>query len=528
MRTLLHNHYGKTIGLALFAGICVWLGVRVELRKADVLNAAMDGRLGAELSLIRGLFLLVAVYLLLYAVYLVVSRVFINGVVRQLRLRIFAALLRDDRGTLSAASEGEILSKYTAHVNELKVKLLRPVAQLFVMVLQCIFVTITFLRLNVSLAVLSAVIFTLAVLVPKIYESIVSREAEHRVRGFAAHLEDFNNYIGNMELIKNAHIELSILRKFERSLNRFFGNDLRLWKARSASFGIGYFVMLAARSLILIYTAYLVWAGDLSPGLFFAVVGLVESMQTPLFWMSKLYQDMISARPVIRSIEAFLGDEVPPDRTPRSVIDAPAIRLEDVTYTAGDRVILDGVRADFPAGGKFLITGRSGSGKTTIANLLLKTLSPDAGAIYFDDQPIAAMERTNDRVVVARQEAKIFNIGLKNNVTLFQPMEDATLSTHLRQVGLEALTDDRAAFKPTALSGGEKKRLSLLRAICNRKPILVLDEPLANIDPENVDRIEDLILDLDDVTLIVISHTFSPDKLYRFDRIFRLEDGQLA
>lgn len=530
MKSVIRRKIPIIVGLVIFAVICVWLSVRVELVKADVLNTAIEGKLLDNLNVVLKFVLMLVCYLVLYASYFIITRTFINSIVKGLRDKLFAALLNLDGDGLSSYSEGEILSKYTAQVNELKSKLLVPMAEFFTMTLTCVFVIVAFMRLNVTLAVVSAIIFILAVFVPKLYESLVARTSKDRMHGFEKHLEDFNSYLSNMELVKNAGIELSIVRKFENSLGKFFGYDLVNWKARANSFGMGYFVTLFTKSVIFIYTGVLVFRGELSPGIFFAVVGMVESVLRPLFWMSKLYQNIISAKPVIKSIDGFLekGKGDSHLRKMANIGKAPSVKFEGVSYAADGNSILSDASFSFEPGKKYLITGRSGAGKTTIANLLIRKLKPDSGEIYIGSSRVSELGRISDLAVISRQEAKIFNIGLRDNITLFEPITDAELKQSLESFGLTKFIEGREDFKPTELSGGEKKRISVLRAIRNKRPILILDEPLANIDPENVGKIEDIILGLEGVTLIVISHSFSEQKLERFDKIYKMEGGKLA
>ena len=84
--------------------------------------------------------------------------------------------------------------------------------------------------------------------------------------------------------------------------------------------------------------------------------------------------------------------------------------------------------------------------------------------------------------------------------------------------GLDAMIENSGIN----LSGGEKRRIMLARALIRKKDVLILDEPLANLDKNNAHLIEDLILKINDVTLIVISHTFSEEKLKEFDKIYSL------
>jgi ABC-type multidrug transport system fused ATPase/permease subunit len=173
-------------------------------------------------------------------------------------------------------------------------------------------------------------------------------------------------------------------------------------------------------------------------------------------------------------------------------------------------------------GEKHLLKGPSGCGKTTAVNLLLRYYDPCAGTIELDGVPIEAFSGTYGLMTVVRQEATLFRDTLRNNLTLYRPIAEERLIAVLNSVGLSRLADalDEPVDEGGAnFSGGEKKRICLARALLRDRAVLLLDEPLANLDPETAQRIEDLLLSIRARTMIVVSHQFTESKLARFDRI---------
>ena len=141
-----------------------------------------------------------------------------------------------------------------------------------------------------------------------------------------------------------------------------------------------------------------------------------------------------------------------------------------------------------------------------------------------DEVPISEYDSTYDCMTVVRQEAILFRDTLRNNLTMFRHIPDETLRTMLEDLGLskfatrEAL-DGLIAENGANLSGGEKKRICLARALLRDTDVLILDEPLANLDDATAKLIEDLLLSIPKKLLIVVSHQFSEEKLSRFDRV---------
>ena len=149
------------------------------------------------------------------------------------------------------------------------------------------------------------------------------------------------------------------------------------------------------------------------------------------------------------------------------------------------------------------------------------------GDITIDGVPIAAYASTYGCITVVRQEAVLFCDTLRNNLTMFSEIPDETLIAVLRDLGLSRfadpeLLDSVIAENGANLSGGEKKRICLARALLRDTDVLILDEPLANLDDATAGRIEDLLLSIEGKLLLVVSHQFSSEKLWQFDGVLTM------
>ncbi len=192
--------------------------------------------------------------------------------------------------------------------------------------------------------------------------------------------------------------------------------------------------------------------------------------------------------------------------------------------------MLDGFDLTLKKGGRYLLKGPSGCGKTTAVNLLLGYYDPDAGEITVDGVPLRAAGSPYARATVVRQEAVLFRDTLRNNLTMYRDIPEERLLDALRGVGLGRFANvdalDRLVEEGgTNFSGGEKKRVCLARALLRGTDVLILDEPLANLDEGTAGRIEDLLLSIRDRTVLVVSHQFSPGKLGAFDEVKELAAG---
>ena len=205
-----------------------------------------------------------------------------------------------------------------------------------------------------------------------------------------------------------------------------------------------------------------------------------------------------------------------------------AVSYEDVSFGFEGRELYSHFRKTFRPGEGCAIVGESGSGKSTLVKLLLKYYEDYTGTIRLGGRDIRELSEAEvfSRVTMVGQTPFLFNASLYENITMFsgQPEQKSeTYQSLLRSLNLEDLAQqvgDRPLgdFGDT-ISGGERQRISMARALRNHTGIMIFDEPTTGLDPENVRLIQDFIFNLRDVTRIVITHDRSEPFLKRFDDV---------
>jgi ATP-binding cassette subfamily C protein len=234
-----------------------------------------------------------------------------------------------------------------------------------------------------------------------------------------------------------------------------------------------------------------------------------------------MYQDMTHGESALHSIrehteraeharEVTSGTEFPPPLL-------EGIRLDRVTFRYGERAILDDVTVDFPVGKFIAITGPSGAGKTTLVDLAIGLLRPDAGAVLVDGVDLARLDAKAWRRMLGYvpQEILLFHGTVFHNVTLGDnSIERSRVEAALRASGawdfVSALRDGMdqvVGERGSKLSGGQRQRIAIARALLGRPKVLILDEGTAALDPATEAEIKATLRRLTpEVTVIAISH----------------------
>jgi ATP-binding cassette, subfamily C, bacterial CydD len=215
------------------------------------------------------------------------------------------------------------------------------------------------------------------------------------------------------------------------------------------------------------------------------------------------------------------------------------VRFEDVgvAFEGGTRVALDGCSFEIPEGSVAALVGSSGAGKTTVANVLLRFVEPDTGRAVVGGLPLARIDPARWRTLVAHvpQHPYLFQGSVADNLRLARPTASdeglIAAATAANAHGFVSRLPDgydtavgEAGFR---LSGGERQRLAIARAFLRDAPLLILDEPTANLDEESGETVLDALRTLArSRTVLLISHR--PESVLLADRIISLESGRVA
>ncbi|MDP8955757.1 MAG: ABC transporter ATP-binding protein/permease [Actinomycetota bacterium] len=294
----------------------------------------------------------------------------------------------------------------------------------------------------------------------------------------------------------------------------------------------------AGLAAVLFFGALRVLSGDLSPGMLFVLVAYTRSMYKPLRKAPKegkrLSKAMASAGRLLEVLrvrpEKFGIGRVAPEFSGH-------IALRNVSFAYQDGVeALRGVSLEIPAGALAVVKGPNGSGKSTLLSLILRLFKPDEGRVLIDGQLVDSfeLESYRSRFAYVPQQVQLFAATVRDNIAYGRPdasdgeIEEAARIALLDDVvrrlpgGYEAMLGENGA----TVSGGEARRLMLARAALRDARVILLDEPLAGLDPEAREVVAEAIQRLSsDRTVLVVSH--GPASELDPDVAVDLRDGEI-
>ncbi|NLY20719.1 MAG: ABC transporter ATP-binding protein [Tissierellia bacterium] len=516
----------KTLLMAMvFTLISTMFAIRVQFIKGELLDSGISGDFSLTLRYGLKLGVFIAMEMGCFYLYDVSRGKFVVNSMKQLRFDFFDTLISKDYPSFIKKTSGEYLAQYTNEMDIIENKYFGTIPLLFEIVGRIVLVSISMFIMDYRIAIITLLLLTMPLYVPKLVEKKLKNAQIEHVKQFEIHIKKMTDWLNGFEIIKNYSIEKAIKKDFINS------NELVMEKNFNKR-NIGYLTRLISGCLsyfshfiVMIFAIYLVIKGEFSAGDFFVTIGMIDQLSYPIIYLSHFIQDLVSVVPVNESMIGFLNSEMHSSEKSKEVIDkVEKIVFEDISFGYGKNTILNSFNMEFSPKGKYLLKGKSGSGKTTSINLLLGYYELNSGKISINDVSIADIKNLNSHFTVMRQDAILFEDTLRNNLTMYQDMEDELLLETLEKVGLEKYANknslDMQIFEGgNNLSGGEKRRITLARSLLRESEIMIFDEPFANIDEKNASEIESLLLSIKDRMVIIISHQFSEDKLSIFDEI---------
>ena len=288
---------------------------------------------------------------------------------------------------------------------------------------------------------------------------------------------------------------------------------------------------------IFLIGAYLALNGhDLSAGSVLVFVQLLNFVINPIGAIPQALAEIKASKTLILKVADALEDNVREEGLECKTELVTGIAVENLSFGyEEEKPVLQDVNFTFGTGKSYAIVGSSGSGKSTLLNLLMASHNDYTGSICYDETELRQISSDSlyELVSVVQQNVFIFNASIRDNITMFTDFPREEVDRAIELSGLSKLIAERGedylcGENGSGLSGGEKQRISIARSLLKKSRVLLVDEATAALDAQTAFQVSNAILDLTDLTRIVVTHSLDENLLKRYDCVLTLKNGSIT
>lgn len=374
---------------------------------------------------------------------------------------------------------------------------------------------------------------------------IASIAAGNRVE--AAETEVSRNNEAYMSTLRDSLTGFSVIKSFraEAQICRIFLQKVReVSKAKEKREKVMILVQMfgavagvLAQLGVFVIGAYLALTGQgITAGTVMVFVQMMNYVLSPIGLVPNYIAQYKSTKALISKLADALDKNVRQDGSIEKKALDSGIQIKDLSFSyEEEKPVLRGLDFTFEAGKRYAIVGGSGSGKSTLLNLLMASFPGYSGQIQYDGVELRQIssEALYEMVSVVQQNVFIFNASIRDNITMFSSFPKEEVDRAIALSGLSALIAERGddylcGENGSGLSGGEKQRISIARSLLKKAQVLLVDEATAALDAQTAFQVSSAILELNGMTLIVVTHSLDETLLRQYDCILTLKNGAVA
>jgi subfamily B ATP-binding cassette protein MsbA len=461
-----------------------------------------------------------------------------SGIVRDLRNTLYNSFLNFSFDDQKDSQRGDLLTRINSDVQEIEWNILRFIDTILKSPIIIVGAILLMLSISYKLTAFVFVLMLFTVLVIGTLSRKLKKQSKDLQDGVSRLTSIIDETLDGV-MILNVYRVKNVWSKMFGAINNDVRNKFnKVVRRQELSSPLSEFLGVSVVVVLLWYGAKLVMKNELQPEAFFAFVLAFYHVIEPLKSFSTAYYYVKKGAASLERIEDIVISDNAIDQDRHSSFTFEnELSLNNVSYSYDDTKVLNDISFKIKKGQKIAIVGASGSGKSTIARLLLQIIKPDVGTLSIDGTNMWNIDKNTlyKSIGFVTQQSFLYNDTIRNNILLGRSnIDDAKIMASLKLAcaddfvsqlpnGLDSVIGDRGS----ALSGGEQQRLTIARALLEDPEILILDEPTSALDPQSEKVVSQAIINiLEERTAIIVAHRLSTIKFV--DYIFVLDEGKIV
>ena len=465
-----------------------------------------------------------------------------NGIVRDIRNYVFNKMISLPISFFTSARKGDVMARMSGDVAEIENSIMQSLDMMFknpIMIIACL---ATMFAISWQLTVFVLILLPMAGFIMGRVGKSLKRKSLDQQNQWGVLMSNIEECLGGLRIIKAFNAEEKVKDRFHRENQTFYRLSNRIARRQSLAHPMSEFLGTMAIAIVLWFGGSLILGGNstLNASEFIYYMVIFYTIINPAKDLSKAMYSIQKGLASMERVDKILGAQNPirDPENPKTITTLKgSISYDNISFAYGDKEVLHDVSIEIPAGSTVALVGQSGSGKSTMADLLPRFYDVNAGSIKVDGTDIRDMRVHDLRSFMGNvnQEAILFNDTFYNNITFGvehatrEQVEQAArvANAHEFIMASENGYDTNIGDRGCRLSGGQRQRISIARAILKNPPLLILDEATSALDTESEQLVQQALDRLmEGRTTLVIAHRLSTIK--NADLICVLHEGRIV
>ena len=526
MSKLVQNH--KI--LYLFSLILIILYSVVDLFKSILINFLFDEQLSNS---IQSLILIISIFLLIYLIVYSLEQYIVEMLKNKIRYKLnqdlYQSYISRNIEQFKAKDSGEILNEFNNEVNIVIDNYVASKLNVFALTTSLFLGSLYIAHLSIEILLFLFTCAFITIFINGIFKKKLERNQMKYLDATKRWLSTIKNLCRCFRDIKILNLEKTFvddLDKENKYLVKSILNNNGFLKMLSS---LNAFVSQAMFFLTLLFGILLIHSNQLTVGQLLGIAQTSNMVILPIINYANLRNMIQSSKPILQKL---LDNSICYKEQGISLCGEKLreIKLDNLHYFYGTREILSLDSLEIQKGKKYLIVGKSGEGKTTFLDILTK--QKESKGVYVNGKDLEKIQFSSyvENFSYVGQDNDLLPFTFEQNITLGKKMNRYSIDKLISIFNLESVFDkgrDDLNFDYLNLSGGEKQRICLARALYSNRKWMFLDEAFSAIDKTNSDRIHNFILTDEDLTVISIEHKLTTEIVCLYDKVLLIKDKKI-
>lgn len=522
MKTLYKHYKSNILKILLLSGLLSFLRVLPSYLLAFATNAIFARNISQFLFWDLVILILWLIYVCSNYLFSVYQEKELQKISLSLRKREADSIKTVPLADFNKITADGYVSKLTNDITQIETQGVMSLYRLFSNGWLILFSIVALALFNLWLVVLVLGLTGLILYIPNKFGTVLVALGQKLSTSNSSYTKRIANILKGYNVFRYNNRLAEIPKKITEYSQDLSENKVAIAKTNHKIMNLIAFSSLLSQVVVDIVTGFLAIIGQTTIGAISSSGNLAANIFNSVSLVGQSAMELRSIEPVI---ETFFVDKPIVRATKKTYNEfTDCIRIENLSFGYDANLpILENFNLDIKKGGKYLLTGDSGSGKSTLLKILIGDLEGYSGEIKVDGHQLMDVD-SQSFIQYIDQDNYLFNTSYKENVALWNNYANTEIAEALNKAAADFVDDiDKVVENNgTNLSGGQKQRIGLARAFIQKKSVILFDEGTSSLDKKNTLLIENLLLEDNELTVVMISHHPLEESLHKFDQIISI------